>query len=288
MRAAMIAIGLALAACGALAQSAPRPVLWTVAELRAPRDVRLVGVIEPQLRTNLGFRVLGRLISRPASIGDRVAAGDRLAAIDATQFELALRAARASLADAEGQFANAVAEESPLVQSKTASEQTLENAEQQRQAAEAALAGARAALEKAEEQISYTWIASDYDGVVTAVEADVGETVSPGQTVLTVARPDIREAVIDAPEDFLGDLATDGTAEIALELNPAIRVAGEVQETAPQADAATRTHRMRITLANPLPAFRLGATVIMTLASATAPEILLQETAILGHDPPMV
>jgi RND family efflux transporter MFP subunit len=287
MRRLIAALGLALAAGGALAQSAPRPALWTTAELRAPRELRLVGTVQPQVRTDLGFRVLGRLISRTASVGDRVEAGRRLAAIDATAFELALRAARADLADAEAQLANAAAEESrqiTLVQNRTAAKQTLENAEQQRQAAEAVLAGASAALVKAEEQLGYTWIASEYDGVITAVEADVGETVSPGQTVLTVARPDIREAVVDAPEEFLSDLALGGAAEIALELDPRIRVAGAVREIAPQADASTRTHRVRITLADPLPAFRLGTTVIVTLAAPGAPAILLPATAILDRD----
>ena len=47
---------------------------------------------------------------------------------------------------------------------------------------------------------------SDFDGVVTAVGAEVGQVVSPGQSVVTVARPDIREAVVDVPDEAAGAL----------------------------------------------------------------------------------
>ena len=58
---------------------------------------------------------------------------------------------------------------------------------------------AEANLTKAREQLGYAQVESDFDGVVTAVGAEVGQVVSPGQSVVTVARPDIREAVIDVP-----------------------------------------------------------------------------------------
>lgn len=42
---------------------------------------------------------------------------------------------------------------------------------------------------------------SDFAGVVTATSADVGQVVAAGQSVLTVARPEVREAVIDVGEE---------------------------------------------------------------------------------------
>ena len=75
-------------------------------------------------------------------------------------------------------------------------------AEQSDAAARAAVVRARANLTKAREQLSYTKISADYAGVVTAIGAEVGQVVAPGQTVVTVARPDIREAVIDVADEI--------------------------------------------------------------------------------------
>ena len=60
------------------------------------------------------------------------------------------------------------------------------------------MASAQANLAKAIEQLGYAELKADFAGVVTAVEAEVGQVVSAGQSVVTVARPDIREAVVDA------------------------------------------------------------------------------------------
>ena len=54
-----------------------------------------VGTVQPRYETNLGFRVLGRLIARPVNVGDLVAEGQTIAAIDPTALELAVRSAKA-------------------------------------------------------------------------------------------------------------------------------------------------------------------------------------------------
>ena len=79
-----------------------------------------------------------------------------------------------------------------------------EAAEQAREATAANVSRARANLAIAEEQLGYTRILADFEGVVTAVGAEVGQVVSPGETVVTVARPDLREAVIDVPAELAG------------------------------------------------------------------------------------
>jgi len=46
---------------------------------------------------------------------------------------------------------------------------------------------AQANLTKTLEQLGYAQVKTDFAGVVTAVGAEVGQVVSPGQTVVTVA-----------------------------------------------------------------------------------------------------
>ena len=52
----------------------------------------------------------------------------------------------------------------------------------------------------ARENLGYTELHSDVDGIVTAVYAEAGQVVAAGQHVLRVAEPREREAVFDVPE----------------------------------------------------------------------------------------
>jgi RND family efflux transporter MFP subunit len=116
------------------------------------------------------------------------------------------------------------------------------------------------------------------------VGAEVGQVVSPGQTVVTVARPEIREAVVDIGADFPVPLRIGLPFTVSLQLDPAIHVEGEVREIAPQADPVTRTRRVRITLNNPPETFRLGATVTATANGGQDSILRVPASAILAKD----
>lgn len=265
-----LACALALAGCQqeAKAPEPMRPVQSVLLEADHSDDAVAVGVIEPRYKTNLGFRVLGRLTTRPVYVGDLVNEGQTVGIIDSTALELAVRAAKGQLAKAEAQFATVRATEErqrTLITSDATTKQTLDNAEQARAGGEATVAHEQANLTKAIEQLGYSQIKADFAGVVTAIGAEVGQVVSPGQTVVTIARPDVREAVVDIGEDFPLPLEVGLPFTVTLQLLPAVQVQGTVREIAPQADPVTRLRRVRIALDNPPDSFRLGATVTAKL-----------------------
>lgn len=283
-----LAAALILAGCEKEAK-APEPVRPVLSMVLAPNQSNgglMVGVVEPRYKTDLSFRVLGRLTSRPFYVGDLVTAGQTVATIDATALELAVRASKASLAQAEAQLATTQSTEErqrKLIVSDATTKQTVDNAEQARAGAEASVASAQANLTKAKEQLSYAQLKTDFAGVVTAVSADVGQVVSPGQNVLTVARPDIREAVVDI-EDFPAPLQVGMPFTVALQLLPSVQVEGKIREIAPQADAVTRLRRVRIALTNPPEGFRLGSTVTVKPGSALASNLRVPASAVLAQD----
>ena len=82
--ASTIASTLAMAGCKqeAKAPEPVRPVLSAVLQPAASGSTVAVGTVQPRYETNLGFRVLGRLIARPVNVGDLVAEGQTVAAID--------------------------------------------------------------------------------------------------------------------------------------------------------------------------------------------------------------
>jgi membrane fusion protein, multidrug efflux system len=233
------------------AQEPIRPVLSTVVEPTALGSTEAAGTVEPRYKTDLSFRLLGRLIARPVNVGDSVEQGEIVAAIDPTALELAVRSAKAEFSRSQAQLANASATEQrqrTLISTDTTSKQTLDNAVQVRAGAEASVARAQANLTKATEQLGYAQVKADFAGVVTAVAADVGQVVSPGQTIVSVARPDVREAVVDIGPDFPVPLQVGLPFTVSLQLLPAMQVGGQIREIAPQADPITRTRRVRIAL----------------------------------------
>ncbi len=264
-----------------------RPVLSTTVEGTASSSAAAAGTVEPRFKTELSFRILGRLIASPVNVGDSVEQDQIVAAIDSTALELAVRSAKAELSRSQAQLANARATEQrqrALITTDTTTKATLDNAVQVRAGAEALVARAQANLTKALEQLGYAQLKAVFAGVVTAASADVGKVVAPGQPVVTIARPDIREAVVDIGPDFPVPLQIGLPFTVSLELLPSVQVAGRIRETAPQADPVTRTIRVRIALDDPPPTFRLGSTVTVTLADDPPAILRVPASAVLSKD----
>jgi membrane fusion protein, multidrug efflux system len=264
-----------------------RPVLTTLVEPTLSGSTVVTGTIEPRFRTNLGFRVLGRLVARSVNVGDTVDQGQTLAAIDSAALQLAVRSARAEVAKTQAHLADASATEErqrTLFARDATTKASFESSEDARAGAQASVARAQADLAKALEQLGYAQLKADFAGVVTAVSADVGQVVSPGQSVATVARPDIREAVVDIGADFAVPLKIGFPFTVSLQLLPTIQVEGQVREIAPQADSVTRTDRVRIALKEPPPSFRLGATVTARPSNEKNSILRVPASAVLSKD----
>ncbi|KQY32887.1 efflux RND transporter periplasmic adaptor subunit [Rhizobium sp. Root483D2] len=268
------------------AEKAARPVLSQIVVAQQLPAPSFAGTVQPKIQTDFGPRVTGLLVARDVDTGDTVTQGQLLAALDPTSLELAVGSARADLANAEATLANAVSVErrtKALFKIGTETQASVESTEQASAAADASVVQARASLSKAEEQLSYAQIKAAFDGVVTQTGAEVGQVVAAGAAVVTVARPDARDAVVDVPDG--NALLPVGTPFlVSLQIDPAIMVGGTVREVAPAADPATRTRRVKIALDNPPAAFRLGTTITATLKEAIVEQLVLPATAILERD----
>jgi len=201
----VLGLALPLAGCNDKKKDEPeivRPVLSVVVQPRSDSEQGFVGSIEPRISAPLSFRLLGRLIARNVNVSSVVTKGTTIASLDPTTLQLQVQAARADLSSAEAQFSNAAGNEErqrTLLQSKNTPQSTYDAALQVRDSARAGVEQAQAAVAKAEEQLTYSQLFSDFDGVVTSVGAEVGQVVSAGQMVVTVARSDQRPGRFGGP-----------------------------------------------------------------------------------------
>lgn len=284
--AGLVALGLALAACKETAEAPkpPRPVETAVARRMVQADNDFAGVIAARYTVDRAFLVLGRITARDVNVGDVVRAGQRLAQSDPTALALAVVSAEATLASAQAQQERAVAARGrieTLFNNRISSQSELDQAEQSQKAAIASVEQAQAALAKAREQLGYATLRADADGVVTAVSAEVGQMTVPGNTVVTLARTDIREAVIDLPDPVVALITVGARFRVLLQADPRVAADGTVREIAPAADAVTRLRRVKVALEAPPEAMRLGSTIRARPAEARSAGLIeLPATAV--------
>jgi len=283
--------GLALVACQEETE-APQPIRPVLSARVAIDDAGLrsfVGTVEARDKADLGFQALGRLMTRTVDVGDVVSPGDLIATIDATTLGLAARSAEAALGSRRAERENAaatVARVEALLASGTAAEANLDDARAAFDATDAAVRQAEADLAKARDALAHTELRAGFAGVVTATTAEPGQTVAAGESVVTIAKPDPRDAVIDVPDWIAGTLAPDAPFAVAPQIAPDRPIAGRLREVAPEADPMTRTRRLKIALSEPPSLFRLGSTVEVRADQQVSEAITLPDTAVLtqgGH-----
>jgi RND family efflux transporter MFP subunit len=146
--------------------------------------------------------------------------------------------------------------------------------------AEANVESAKAQLEAAHDQVSFTGLKADAEGVVTAVGAEPGEVVQAGQMIVRLARQGGRDAVFDIPAQVLRAAPPDPVIKVRLADDATVTATGRAREISPQADPVTRTFQVKVGLADPPDAMRLGATVTGTLETDAVPMIAIPSSAL--------
>ena len=264
----MLGVAVALSLTGPLRAADPGPpvVMTETVRVRSASDLALAGAIEPRIRTDLGFPISGRLLSRPVSVGDQVGAGAVLATLESETLSADVASAEANLRIAEAQLDNADranAREEELVRRDVTSQAGLDAAAAALAVAQNNVDLARASLQQAEDRLDNATLKAPFAGVVLDASGEVGQVTGAGHPVVVLAKSELRDAVVDLPERMVSALAVDALAEVVLELDPTIGTPGSVREIAPSADPVTRLVRVRIALEDPAPALRLGSTIMV-------------------------
>lgn len=286
-------LALFLALLSACSKEAPppepiRPVLSITVQAEQVQQLgRYAGDIEARYESTLGFRVGGRIARRLLDVGDAVQKDQLLAVLDPTDQQNQLRSRQGDLARVQAQWLNAQASarrQQELFDRGVGAQAALDAAVTDLKTAQASRDQAQAAVDQARDQVNYSELRADHDAVITRWQVEAGQVVTVGQQVVTLARPDVKEAVIDLPSDVAERLTAGVQFAVAGQLDQSVRTLATLRELEPQADSATRTRRARLTLAHTPAALRLGTAISVTLTSAMAPRITLPATVLQNVD----
>ena len=277
----LIALGMLLVLAGCEANTAPaekseRPVQVQRVSFENENAARdFVGVVRARYETDLGFRVAGKIVARLVNVGDRVRAGDVVARLDPQDLKLQVQTAEAELSAAESNLAQSAADYERYAALRTRGYASIADFDRKKWAkdeAEGRLERAKRALDLARNQLGYTDLKADADGVVTATVAEAGQVVAIGQAVARLAHRGEKEALVALPETWLGE-ARKSNATVTLWSDRDRSYQATLRELSPQADPASRTYAARFTIHNADDSVAFGMTASVKLARAADAQI---------------
>jgi membrane fusion protein (multidrug efflux system) len=196
--------------CGKSEQPQTRPPEVEVVQVEQ-KDVPIwnewVGTLDGLVNAQIKPQVTGYLLRQTYKEGSFVRKGQLLFEIDPRTFQAALDQAKAQRANAEGQLAQAEANQvkaqldvnryTPLAKEQAVTQQDLDNAIQANVAAQAQVRAAKAQIDAAKAQVDaaqlnlgFTKIVSQIDGIAGIAQAQIGDLVGPITLLTTVSTLD--------------------------------------------------------------------------------------------------
>jgi len=264
------ALVVSLAGCSQKRESDPRtePELVRIVEVgsSSAADRAFTGVVSARVESDLGFRIPGKVTKRLVDTGQFVRAGQLLMTIDRTDYVHAITARSETVSAAKAKAAQAAADEAryrPLVKSGAVSASIYDQIKAASDAAQAELAAAKAQEQVARDENDYSQLVADADGVVIETQAEPGQVVAAGQTVVKLAHSGPREAAVNLPETLRPAI---GSTAYATLYASTVRVPVRLRQLSNAADPQTRTFEARYVLEGAAANAPLGATVTVRLS----------------------
>ncbi|MDB4324761.1 efflux RND transporter periplasmic adaptor subunit [bacterium] len=165
----------------------------------------------------LSFRVSGTVQRLPVSVGDRVKQGATLAALDPTDYDIAVRQAEAAVGSAQASWHNAdrdLERVRQLYENSNASQNELDSATARASSAQADVDGRREALAAARQQRKYTRLTAPVDGSIAEKYVDVDENVQQGQRVVLMTAGATPEVEVGIPEGLIRQIQEGASVQV--------------------------------------------------------------------------
>lgn len=209
------------------------------------------GVIEAVQRADLSAQTAGRVTSVEVDVNAHVAAGTVLMRISAVEQDAGANTARAQLRAAEASAVEAQQNYkrfAALADGQYVSRAQMDQARAARDTALAARDAARAQVAQAAQQANYTAVRAPFAGVVARRDVEPGESVAPGQPLMSLYAPGALRIQVAVPQTRAEAIRRDPHARVRL---PGNRDLVPAKVTVfPVADVATHSVNVRIELPN--------------------------------------
>jgi RND family efflux transporter MFP subunit len=213
----------------------------------------LSGSLTPERSATIRAEMSGAVVATYAEAGQRVAAGQPLAQLDAAVLRDQQLSARGAVTTAQSNYDIARRELSrseTLAKAGAIADRDVERARNGLVAAEGQLATARAQLANVNKQLDKASVQAPFAGVVAQRQANAGDVVSPGTALFTVVDPGSMQLEASVPADALTQARVGMPVEFKVNGYPNRSFAGRITRVNPTADPTTRQVKIVASIPN--------------------------------------
>ncbi len=218
-------------------------------QLLRPRYETAVGTIRPVHESTLSAKILARVAEVNVVAGQAVTAGDVLVRLDDRDLQARLRQATASVDAAEATLNQASADfrrADELMEKNAISRAEFERADANLKTATAVRARAEQALAEATIVAEYAAITAPFTGTVVDKAVEAGDTVVPGQALLTLYDPTKMQMVASVRESLAINLQVGQTLPARLDAL-GYECEAMISEIVPRAEEGSRSFDVKVT-----------------------------------------
>jgi RND family efflux transporter MFP subunit len=220
-----------------------------VRQIERMRSETAVGTVKPVHEAAIASRVLARVVELSVNAGQAVRKDDVLVRLDDAELQARVKQLDARLAAVRAAAERAAADltrTEKLRASNVVSQAEFEQVSATARSTAAEVEQASQALVEARAMLAHTTIVSPFDGLVVEKRVQTGDTVAPGQTLLTMYDPSRMQMVATVRESLASRLQVGQSVAARLD-SLGYECHATVSEIVPEAEVASRSFQIKVT-----------------------------------------
>ena len=239
------------------------------------------GYVVARTKASVSSKILGRLAWVGVTEGSQVRTNEVIARLESADYEAALLAANANVAQLDAQHVQAerdLKRAQSLRAKDLVSDSDLESAQTKLDVSVAQANAGRAQAKLAEATLENTRVRAPFAGTVLRKDAEVGEIVAPSSAgggltrtaIVTMADLSTLEVEVDVNEAYIAQVVNGQAARITLDAYPDTSFAGRVRQVVPTADRQKATVLVKVSILDRDPRIlpEMGAKVVFEAQNA--------------------
>lgn len=250
----LVGVVVTMSGCGKQttpANSAPLVKTIVIGEEISENKHSFSGTVHGCFEAPLSFQVGGRIVERYVQSGQRVTAGEALFKLDSKDAEEQVNTAEGAVISAQAAYNLAdstLARYRSLHDIHAISDLAMDQTQSQYEVASAQLQQAQAALSRAQNNLDFTTLRANRDGVIGSTSYEVGQVVSAGMPVALMVDDSQKEVHISLTEKQYGEYSVGMPCTVTFWALPHVQVKGIIKEKAASPTAGIGTYDVKVSL----------------------------------------